>query len=229
MDHDLATFYAYPPSDTTYVRASLVQTIDGALAGADQRSHSITRPADQRALAMMRRLADVMLIGGNTVRREGVGRKPPEDDSDVAVLSPQMPVAVLSASLDLDPRGSLFVDALARPYLFTTASSPAADRDALAEVATVVVSDEPRVPMVWVLERLARDGLTRVLSEAGPVVLEQLSEADLLDEICLTTVPERSGWDAPRFQVPADMTLAASRDEGGLRFDRYVRSTSARS
>jgi riboflavin biosynthesis pyrimidine reductase len=225
----LETFYAYPPGDRTCVRASLVQTSDGALGGADQRSHSITRPADQRALATMRRLADVILIGGNTVRREGVGRRPPDDGADKAALLPDMPVAVLSASLDLDPEASLFTDATAKPYVFTTSTAPATRRTALAPVATIVTAEAPRVPMALVLETLTRNGLVRVLCEAGPDVLAQLSDADLLDEVCLTTVPERSSWDAPRFVLPAGMRLADTRAEDGLRFDRYVRSTSSSS
>ncbi|HEX6196814.1 MAG TPA: dihydrofolate reductase family protein [Jiangellaceae bacterium] len=229
MTEDLEAFYAYPPGDRTYVRAALVQTSDGALGGADQTSHAITRPADQRALATMRRLADVILIGGNTVRQEGFGRRPPPDGMAVAALRPDMPVAVISASLRLDPESSLFTDATTRPYVFTTATAPTAGRTALAAVATVVTSEEPRVPMTLVLDTLARDGLVRVLCEAGPNVLAQLGDADLLDEVCLTTVPERSSWDAPRFVLPAGMVLAGTREEDGLRFDRYVRSTSAKS
>lgn len=229
MTDDLEAFYAYPPGDRTHVRASLVQLSDGALGGADQTSHSITRPADQRALATMRRLADVILVGGNTVRQEGFGRRPPDDGSDMAALRPDMAVAVISASLDLDPASSLFADATTRPYVFTTSTAPTARRIALAPVATVVTSEEPRVPMAFVLETLARDGLTRVLCEAGPNVLAQLSDADLLDEVCLTTVPERSTWDARRFAIPTGMKLVDTRAEDGLRFDRYVRSTSSRS
>lgn len=229
MTDDLEHFYAYPLSDGTYARAALVQTSDGALAGADQRSHSITRPPDQRALATMRRHADVVLVGGNTVRREGFGRRPPDDGADMAALRSDMPVAVISASLDLDPEGSLFADAATKPYVFTTATAPATRRSALAAVATIVTSEEPLVPMALLLDTLARDGLVRVLCEAGPQVLAQLSDADLLDEICLTTVPERSSWDTQHFVLPAGMRLAATREEDGLRFDRYVRSTSARS
>lgn len=228
MTDDIEMFYAYPPSDRPYVRASLVQTSDGALSGPDQRSHSITRPADQRALAMMRRLADVVLVGGNTVRREGMGRRPPSDGSD-AELSPDMPVAVVSASLDLDPDASLFTDATTMPYVFTTSTAPPERRNALVPAATIVTAEGHRVPMALVIDTLARDGLTRILCEAGPAILAQLADAGLLDEVCVTTVPERSSWDAPRFDLPTGMDLAATREEDGLRFDRYVRSTSARS
>jgi riboflavin biosynthesis pyrimidine reductase len=229
MTSDLAAFYAYPPGNRSYVRASLVQTIDGALSGPDRRSHSITRPADQRALAMMRQLADVILFGGNTIRRESVGRKPPGDGSDLAELAPDKPVAIVSASLDLDPAGSLFDQADVPPYVFTTATAPAGQRESLARVATVVTADGPQVPMALVLDTLADDGLARVLSEAGPVVLAQLVNAGLLDEVCLTTIPERSSWQAPRFDLPTGMRLAAAREEDGLRFARYVWSTSDRS
>lgn len=229
MTDDLDTFYAYPPGAATYVRASLVRTSDDALGGADQRSHSITRPADQRALATMRRLADVILVGASTVRHEGMGRGRPADGADVARLRPDKAVAVVSASLDLNPHASLFADATTRPYVFTTGTAPAPRRDALAPAATIVTSEQLRVPMRLVLDTLARDGLTRVLCEAGPSVLAQLHEADLLDELCLTTVPQHSDWHAPRFTLPTGMTPAATREEDGLRFDRYVRSTSARS
>jgi riboflavin biosynthesis pyrimidine reductase len=229
MSDDLLAFYAYPRSDRVYVRASLVQTRDGALTGQDHRSHSITRPADQRALAAMRHLADVILIGASTVRQEDFGRKPPADGTELAELTPDMAVAVVSHSLDLDPRASLFVDAVTSTIVLTTADSPADRRRELAAVAELVVADSTMVDMSWALGVLAGKGLTKVLCESGPTLLAQLVDAGLLDEVCLTTIPEDATWDAPRYQLPPGLRRSDTREEAGLLFERYVRSTSARS
>ena len=45
-------------------------SLDGATVGPDGKSGSLSGPADRRALAQTRRLADAILVGASTIRAE---------------------------------------------------------------------------------------------------------------------------------------------------------------
>ena len=62
---------AYPwPAGRRWVRAMMVTTLDGAAAGPDGLSGSISGDADQAVFAAVRRHADAVLIGAGTLRAE---------------------------------------------------------------------------------------------------------------------------------------------------------------
>ena len=71
-DDDLPDHYPWP-DEGQWVRAMMVCTLDGAAAGPDGLSGSISGPADHAVFAAVRRFADVVLVGGGTVKAEGYG------------------------------------------------------------------------------------------------------------------------------------------------------------
>jgi riboflavin biosynthesis pyrimidine reductase len=105
---------------------------------------------------------------------------------------------VVSGSLDLDPRSSLFSSPVSRPYVLTHARSDEGRREALAAAADVVVAGEAAVDLADGLRRLRADGVGVVLSEGGPIVNGQLFAADLVDEVCLTVAPLLLAGDSRR-------------------------------
>ena len=81
-------------------------------------------------------------------------------------------------------------------------------------------------PRELVAELRAR-GLRRMLCEGGPELLGSLVDADLVDELCLTTSPLIVGGDGPRIVTGASavrrMRLAHLLSEDDALFARYVR------
>ena len=76
-DDALAALYGYPRGVTAerpWVRANFVSTLDGAATGADGRSGSINTGADREVFALLRALADVVVVGAGTARAEGYRR-----------------------------------------------------------------------------------------------------------------------------------------------------------
>src|SRR3954464_1645111 len=75
-DDTLARLYAYPPLDggESWLRVNFVSTLDGAATGADGRSGSINTGADREVFALLRALADVVVVGAGTARAEGYRR-----------------------------------------------------------------------------------------------------------------------------------------------------------
>src|SRR3954451_16319297 len=73
-DDDLAAAYAWPAevARRPVLRANMVASIDGGTA-VDGKTAGLGSDADQRVFAVMRDLADVLLVGAGTIRAEGYG------------------------------------------------------------------------------------------------------------------------------------------------------------
>lgn len=224
--------YAYPNGDQ-WVRANMVITADGAAYGPDGRTASISSPADRTMFFVLRGLADVVLVGAGTVRKEryGPGLAKPE----FAVWRKEHhqaeapTIAVISRSLELDAESRLFTESIQRPMIFTVRDTPLARRRAFDEVADVVTAGESFVDLRTATSMLARRGYHRVLCEGGPTVLRNLIEQDLLDELCLTISPKLFGGNVhrivagPPLDPPRELRLDGLIDGGeGTLFARYL-------
>jgi riboflavin-specific deaminase-like protein len=198
---DLVAAYEYP-ADIRWVRANMVTSLDGAAQGWNGRSGTLSSPADKDVFAMLRALADVILVGAGTARVEKYGPAEPQPEYAAHRRAlgqrPTPPIAVVSARLELDPRGPLF-SGVGEPTLVLTAEHAPEDRLAeLAELAEVIVVGEDRVDLSRALDALVERGHNRVLCEGGPLLLGQLVAAGLLDELCLTFAPLLRGGGADR-------------------------------
>ncbi len=236
---ELAAAYAYPEpapgGREPWLRANMVSTLDGA-AQHGGRSQPISSDADMRIFGTLRGLADVVIVGAETVRQEGYrparAREAFAEARRAAGQPPAPAVAVVSASLDLDFSLPLFTSPLT-PTLLLTGAAAAPDRVAAAEksgVRVVVAGDGMGVDPARAVRALADLGLTRLLTEGGPRVLGQLIAADVLDELCLTVSPMLTAGDAqriaggPSVAVPKRFALASLLEESGFLFGRYRRT-----
>jgi riboflavin biosynthesis pyrimidine reductase len=200
-DADLAARYAYPDqagAGARWLRANMVMSLDGAATMAG-RSGGLSGEADRQVFAMLRALADVIVVGAGTVRVEGYGPVRPQEGARWAWLRagrpPSPPIAVVTRSLGLDPASALLAAAPghARTIVITTEAAPPARREAVASVADVIVAGRESVDLPAAVGALAGRGLRRMLTEGGPHLLAQLTAAGLVDELCLTVSPLLSG------------------------------------
>ncbi|MBZ9639722.1 pyrimidine reductase family protein [Streptomyces sp. PSKA30] len=236
---ELAAAYAYPeprPGEpVAWVRANMVSTLDGA-AQHDGRSQPISNATDMRIFGTLRALADVVVVGAETVRQEGY--RPARARAEFAGLrkaagqGPAPAIAVVTASLDLDFSLPLFTSPLV-PTLILTGAAAAPGRIVAAEKAgarVVVAGDGVGVEPARAVRALAELGHTRLLTEGGPRLLGQLVAAGVLDELCLTVSPMLTAGDAqriaggPSVAVPQRFALASLLEEAGFLFSRYRRS-----
>ncbi len=236
---ELAAAYAYPERANerreTWLRANMVSTLDGA-AQHDGRSQPISCASDMRIFGTLRALADVVLVGAETVRREGY--RPARARAEFAAARESAgqgeaaAIAIVSASLELDYSLPLFTSPLV-PTLVLTGAAAAPDRVAAAEKAgarVVVAGDGMGVDPARAVQALAGLGHTRLLAEGGPRLLGQLVAAGVLDELCLTISPMLTAGDAqrisggPSIPVPRRFELVSLLEEDGFLFSRYRRS-----
>jgi 5-amino-6-(5-phosphoribosylamino)uracil reductase len=235
---ELADAYAYPdpvPGEPRpWLRANMVSTLDGA-AQHEGRSHPISTAADMRIFGTLRGLADVVLVGAETVRQEGYrparARAEFTGRREAAGQGPVPAVAVVTASLDLDFSLPLFTSPLV-PTLLLTGAAAAPDKVAAAEKAgarVVIAGDGMGVEPARVVRALAGLGHTRLLTEGGPRLLGQLIAAGVLDELCLTVSPMLTAGAAqriaggPSVAVPQRFALVSLLEEDGFLFSRYGR------
>jgi riboflavin biosynthesis pyrimidine reductase len=214
IEVDLAEAYANPSGGRS-LRANMVATVDGAASGGDGLSGSVSGETDKRVFGVLRRLADVVLVGAGTARAEGY-------------RPAKLPIAVVSGRLDLDLTAPLYAAPAHRTIVLTSESAPV-DRLAQArEVADVAVCGQDRVDVAQAVAALRDRGLGHVLCEGGPTLLRQLVAASLLDELCLTVAPGLAGGGAGRIlggeplPAPAALTLTQLLEDEGWLFARYA-------
>ncbi|MBW5484950.1 pyrimidine reductase family protein [Streptomyces bambusae] len=234
---ELAEAYAYPElaADGHWLRGNMVSTLDGA-AQHDGRSQPISSDTDMRVFGTLRGLADVVVVGAETVRQEGYrparAREAFAARRRAAGQGPAPAIAVVTASMDLDFSLPLFTAPLV-PTLVLTGSAAPPERLAAAAAAGVEVvtaGEGAAVDAARAVRELADRGLRRQLTEGGPRLLGQFVAAGVLDELCLTVSPMLTAGDAQRIagggrlEVPTRLRLVSVLEEAGFLFTRYRRS-----
>lgn len=230
MDVDVHAHYAANWLDRGGVRVNFVSSADGAVAAAGT-SRGLQTPGDNRVFAVLRDLADVVLVGSGTAAAENYG---PARFSARRLatrqaygLSDAMPVAVLSRSLRLNPTAPLFTETSAARPLVLTCESARGDRGALQEVADVVDCGVDDIDPAQVRAVLADRGLRRILCEGGPTVFARFAGAGAVDELCLSVTPLLTGPGSGRITVGDPWTrsvkaaLVGLLEEDGALFCRY--------
>jgi len=230
---DAASAYAYPDEPGRWLRVNMVSSVDGA-ATLDGRVGTLTGPADQRLLALLRALADVLIVGAGTIRAEGYG--PLTVGEDLAPLREQPRqgaaprLVVPTRSLDLDLDGAAFTEALEPPLVVTTRRASAERVRAAESVAEVVVLGDDAVDLVTMVDLLAERGAHRMLCEGGPGLLAGLLAQDLVDELCLAVAPvmtcgaESRITAGPALAPPRHLGLSQVAEREEFLFLRYVRT-----
>lgn len=189
----LAELYAYGPGTT--VRAMMNTTLDGAIAGADGTSGSLSNPDDSFVFGVLRALADVVLVGAATVRTEDyrrpAGRTDLRDPSRRPGGADRPVLAIMTGTGDLP--------ASVEPDWPTLLIAP---RDAVSTVTArsgwpadqVIGAHSP----ADVIAALATRGHRGIQIEGGPSSLGRFAAAGLLDELCLSTTHRTVGGPSPR-------------------------------
>jgi riboflavin-specific deaminase-like protein len=182
-----------------WVAVNMVASADGAIS-VQGRTKALGSPSDHHLFHYLRSLADVILVGAQTVRAEGYGPARVSEERRAARVArgqQQWPrIAVVTRSLDLDLNRPMFTEPTARPLIVVPASADPSRLRAAAEVADVIVAGERGVDMADALGQLGTLGAGFVLCEGGPTINGELARDDLIDELLLTIAPALVGGSA---------------------------------
>jgi riboflavin biosynthesis pyrimidine reductase len=207
---DLEALYAAP--STPWLRVSMVSTLDGAVTGESGRSGAISNDADRRLFDLLRKLADVVVVGAGTARIEGYR---PAD----------LPIVVVSRSGRL-PERLRDVDP-GRVILATCQQAPELDEARkLLPAGDILLLGSHRVDLRAMRQRLEERGFRHILCEGGPHLLRDLLDQGVVDELDATVVPRLvSGLhprvtDGPPIDVP--LRLDTLIEERGTLLGRWL-------
>jgi len=211
----------------------MVASADGAVS-VNGRSGGLSGPADRMIFTVLRSVADLVLVGAGTVRAERY-RPVQADEIWSGLRPPGAPVpaiAIVTGHLDVDPDSQLVTSAApdARTIVITTAAAPADKRAAVAKHARIIEAGEDRLDLSAAVGALHDLGYASILAEGGPTLLGHLADADLIDELCITTSPVLAAGSAGRIINGSAVTDATTRlslghvlTDDGFLFSRYCR------
>ncbi len=203
----------YRPPAGEWLRLNLVTSVSGSAAGSDGTSETLTSASDRRILGVIRELADVVLVGAESVRSEGYLRPK------------RAPLAVVTGSGDLSGHR---IGGAEGPPVVVLCPPSAVDRvrETLAD-AEVITVPGPRMSPADLIAALRASGFASIVCEGGPGLARQLVVAGLVDEACLTTSPRLTGVTHPLFgiepfaEVAVELAQLMVDDESAL-FARWL-------
>lgn len=174
---DLADLYR-PPRER-WLRLNFIASVNGSVAGPDGTSESLSNRTDRRILGVIRRAADVVLVGASSVRTEG------------HFLPRSAPLAILTGSGDLTGHRIPVDVAPGRIIVVCPPDAVGSVHASLGGAAIDVIElPGPRIDPAAAVTALHRLGHESIVCEGGPTLAAQLLDADLVDELCLSTSPQ---------------------------------------
>jgi riboflavin biosynthesis pyrimidine reductase len=188
-----------------WIVVNMITSLDGAVA-IDERSGGLGGPADRQVFAILRGLADLVLVGAGTARAERYG--PPARAGQR--------IAVVTRAADLDWTSPLFASGAG--LVITTEDAPAVPVES-------VRAGRGTVDLVGALGQLSADV---VLCEGGPSLNGDLVTAGAVDEWCMTLSPMLVGGSAGRAARssaahPLGFAVVHVLEEDGFLFVRALR------
>jgi diaminohydroxyphosphoribosylaminopyrimidine deaminase/5-amino-6-(5-phosphoribosylamino)uracil reductase len=188
----IAPFAKHQLTGRPYVTLKLGQTLDGRIADARGISRWITSPAARERVQALRRRADVIMVGGETVRADNPSLLPRPSEGRCPLR------LVVTASGKLPPRSQVLRDAFAACTLLATTPTGARRLKKITTAASLWAppAHDGQVDLAALLQKLGGRGCLHVLCEGGGQLAAELLRAGLVDELQLFIAPKMLGGDA---------------------------------
>ena len=210
--------HLYRPPHADWLRINLIVSVPGSAAGTDGTSESLTNRTDRRILGVIRRHADLVLVGAASVRAEGYR------------IPATTTLGVVTGSGDLSGH-RIEEGESSRLTVFCPASATGRVSATMPGCTIVEVADlDGRLSAADLLAAARGTGARSIVCEGGPSLAAQLAAINAVDEVCLTTAPMLTGTTLPSLgaaafaPVPLRPTLLMT-DENGALYSRWQRST----
>ena len=177
-----------------FVAATFAMTADGKITTREYSPVDFTSREDKMHLLRQRALADAVVVGHSTLKKDNVRLALPKGelrDQRVADGKPPAPIRVIVSNegkIDIGLR--IFESTISPILIFSTTKMPRTYQKALREKATLHLSESSHVDLAWMLQQLQRDYKVRsVACEGGAALFRSMLELDLIDQLNLTIAP----------------------------------------
>ncbi len=198
------------------VAATFAMTVDGKVTTRNFSPVDFTSRDDKLHLFHQRALADAVLIGHSTLKRDNVRLGLPQADlREARIERGQMPYpirVIVSNEGKIDNRLNIFQSDISPIIIFSTRRMPPQYRQALRQKATLHLSRAEHVDLAAMLRILREKYKVRTVAcEGGPTLFRALLERGLVDQLNLTVAPYMfGGANAPTLTGLSKEFLSAS-------------------
>jgi riboflavin-specific deaminase-like protein len=180
-----------------FVVATFAMTVDGKVTTKNLSPVDFTSREDKLHLFRQRALADAVLLGHTSLKRDNVRLGLPTEMQETRVKRRQSrcPLRVIvSNEGKIDPRLNVFQSGVSPIIIFSTKRMPPKYQRALEKKATLHLSNANHVDLADMLQTLRNKYRVRTLAcEGGPTLFRALLEQDLIDQLNLTIAPYMFG------------------------------------
>jgi len=191
-------------------------TVDGKVTTRNFSPVDFTSREDKLHLFRQRALADAVLVGHSTLKRDNVRLGLPQADlREARIERGQMPYpirVIVSNEGKIDNRLNIFQSDISPIIIFSTRRMPPQYRQALRQKATLHLGKAEHVDLAAMLRILREKYKVRTVAcEGGPTLFRALLERGLVDQLNLTVAPYMfGGANAPTLTGLSKEFLSAS-------------------
>ena len=175
------------------VVATFAMTVDGKVTTRNLSPVDFTSREDKLHLFRQRGLADAVMIGHTSLKRDNVRLSLPAEIQKAREKRGQTPApirVIVSDRGKIDNRLKIFQSDVSPIIIFSTRQMPRKYRQTLEEKATLHLSDSDHVDLAEMLRILGRQYRVRTAAcEGGPTLFRSLLELGLVDQLNLTIAP----------------------------------------
>jgi len=179
--------------DRPVVVATFAMTVDGKVTTKNLSPVTFTSRQDKLHLFRQRALADAVLIGHTSLKRDNVRLGLPSDmqENRIKKGQPRGPLRVIvSNEGKIDHRLKIFHSDISPIVIFSTQRMPRKYQRALEQKATLHLSDNKNVNLAGMLRTLRKKYNVRTVAcEGGPTLFRSLLKQGLVDRLNLTIAP----------------------------------------
>jgi 5-amino-6-(5-phosphoribosylamino)uracil reductase len=180
-----------------FVVATFAMTVDGKVTTRNFTPVDFTSREDKLHLFRQRALADAVLLGHTSLKRDNVRLGVPTDLQQARIKRGQSPGplrVIVSNEGRIDDRLKIFQSDISPILIFSTKQMPRATQEALTKKATLHLANAKQVNLRMMLDILRRKyNVRRLACEGGPTLFRSLLERGLIDQLNLTVAPYMFG------------------------------------
>lgn len=184
-----------------FVAATFAMTADGKITTREFTPVDFTSREDKMHLLRQRSLADAVLVGHSTLKKDNVRLGLPKGElRDARIVRGQTPSplrVIVSNQGRIDSSLKLFSSEIAPIVIFSTTRMPVRYQKELRKKATLHLSDTETVDLAWMLQQLRTEYKTQSIAcEGGATLFRAMLELGLVDQLNLTIAPHLFGGTA---------------------------------
>jgi riboflavin-specific deaminase-like protein len=180
-----------------FVFATFAMTADGKVTTRSFAPVDFTSREDKLHLFRQRALADAVLIGHTSLKRDNVRLGIPGELQQARIKRKKTPAplrVIVSNKGRIDSRLKIFQSTTSPILIFSTTRMPKQTQAALKEKATLHLTKSDKIDLAAMLGTLrSKYNVRRLACEGGPTLFRALLERDLIDQLNLTIAPYMFG------------------------------------